>query len=702
MHDYDPVTLEVLRMRLDNIVEEMGIAMIRSSGSPVITEARDYNTALFDAEGNILSFSDAVLLHIGSGAVAVKALIDTVEEFAPGDAYICNDPHTAGATHPPDTNVISPIFHDGQLVGFAQSQAHLLDTGGMAPGGFAPAAYDCFSEALRMGPGVKLYENGEPIESMRRLILNNIRVPVPYWNDVRSLVASNNTGARRLIDTIDELGYNEFVRYAALARQKAEDVLRMRIAAIPDGRYESDEYVEHNGHTNELVGIHCALVVDGDRMLIDFTGSDPQTDGFVNSSYGSTVGAVATVIAHVLAPDVPFNQGVLAPFEFRAPVGTVVNPTPPAPVSNGHLAAGVRVSRLVTRLLNQAIAVSDDPNLRSRIQGEWGDAWTGGISAGLNESGEFYVWFNMDGGGMGTGAQTVADGHDAAGLMCQVGNMLPDVEMNEMLFPALYLHKRLALSSCGHGASRGGFGLDFAWTLWHAQECVQTVFAPTAQLPPWGFAGGLPGGGSGHLVLRDTNVKSLLELGQPTAVENLEVGERDELPINAQGLPFGPNDVFVQWICGGGGLGDPLLRDPALVEQDLHDGYVTEDVARDVYGVVPGDRDGATAARRSAFRNKRIGGRPVREAGSLDLLTGDVVPVRNGDGWSCPACRGSLGTDEDWRAGAVTRRRPLHERLAQFGTRVRPREIEPLLFTEGHYCPSCATLLDARISTLHG
>src|SRR5919197_1395265 len=193
MHDYDPVTLEVLRMRLDNIVEEMGIAMIRSSGSPVITEARDYNTALFDAEGNILSFSDAVLLHIGSAAVAVKALIETVDEFAPGDAYICNDPHTAGATHPPDTNVISPIFDDGRLVGFAQSQAHLLDTGGMAPGGFAPAAYDCFGEALRMGAGGKLYENGEPIEYVKRLILNNIRVPVPYWNDVRSLVASNTT-----------------------------------------------------------------------------------------------------------------------------------------------------------------------------------------------------------------------------------------------------------------------------------------------------------------------------------------------------------------------------------------------------------------------------------------------------------------------------------------------------------------------------
>ena len=209
--DYDPVTLEVIRMRLDAIVDEMAIAMMRSSGSPVITEAGDFNTALFDAEGRIYAYSNYVQFHIGSASVALRGLLDVVprEEMEPGDAFISNDSHTAGSTHPPDVSVITPIFHDGEVIAFAQSQAHLLDIGGMNPGGFAPSAVDCFAEALRMPPGVKCYERGEPVESVRRMIVNNVRLPVIFWNDVRSLVASNNTGARRLPATIEEFGADD-------------------------------------------------------------------------------------------------------------------------------------------------------------------------------------------------------------------------------------------------------------------------------------------------------------------------------------------------------------------------------------------------------------------------------------------------------------------------------------------------------------
>jgi N-methylhydantoinase B len=338
------------------------------------------------------------------------------------------------------------------------------------------------------------------------------------------------------------------------------------------------------------------------------------------------------------------------------------------------------------------------------VQGEWGDAWTGGISSGLTDGGDFYVWFNMDGGGMGTGAQRVCDGHDAAGLMCQVGNMLPDVEMNEMLYPALYLHKRLALSSCGHGASRGGFGLDYAWTLWNAQECVQTVFSPTAQLPPWGFAGGLPAGGSGHVVLRDTDVNDVLGAGRYATVEDLAVGERDVLDINAQGLAFGPADVFVQWIGGGGGLGDPLLRAPELVAQDVHDGYVTHAAATEVYGVaVEADGSGldlkATDTLRQAVRTRRLGAEPAREARALQLDDDDLVPVRPAGGtWSCPACDGPLGDGDDWRPSAVRARAPLAERQEELGVRVRERELAPAPMLDELCCPCCGTLLHAQVT----
>ncbi|MGW0593022.1 hydantoinase B/oxoprolinase family protein [Streptosporangium sp. NPDC002607] len=703
--DFDPVTLEVIRMRLDSIVEEMGIAMIRSSGSPVITEAGDFNTALFDPEGRIYAYSDYVQFHIGSGSVAVRNLVEAIrgEPLYPGDAFICNDPHTAGASHPPDTNVISPIFHGAELIGWAQSQAHLLDVGGMTPGGFAPGAYDCYSEALRLPPGVKVFERGEPVEWVRRILLNNVRVPVPYWNDVRSLVASNNTGIRRLLATIAEFGLDRFRAYTRRNFEIAEQVVRDRLARLPDGVWEAEEWTEHNGHADDLYRVRCTLTKRGGQATLDFTGSSPQTDGFVNCSYGALVGSVATAVVPILAWDVPFNEGVMTAFEVVAEPGSIVNPRPPAPISNGHLTTGARVSRLITKLFNESCRASDDPVLRERTQGVWADSWTGGISAGTRDNGEYFVLFNMDGGGMGAGAQPEADGLDCAGMMTQMNNMLPDVEMNEMLYPVLYLWKRLSPASAGHGAHRGGLGHEFAWTLHGASEVTQTVFAPSAQVPADGYGGGLPGGGSGHLLCRDTDVWRLMSGGAVPTEENLSAATRQLLDINQYDLTVRRGDVFVQWIAGGGGYGDPLLRDPARVAQDVGDGYVTAAVAERVYGVVlDGDHAdlAATAGRRAALRAERLGGIPP-EAAVRDTMIGVAgasVPHRGRDGhWYCPASGARIGTADDWHDDAVIRTRPAAERLAELGVRIRPRSGEPAVLLDEFVSPACGTLLEARV-----
>lgn len=736
--DFDPITLEVIRMRLDNIVEEMGIAMIRSSGSPVITEARDYNTALFDHQGRFFSYSDAVQLHIGSGGVAVRSLLEVVptEDMHPGDAFISNDPHTAGSSHPPDTTIISPIFvHDtpgdtpgdtaddtsrGTLVGFAQSQAHLVDVGGMTPGGFAPAARDCFAEALRLPPGVKIFDRGEPIDAVRRLIANNVRVPVLYWNDIRSMVASNNTGIRRLQATIEEFGLEEFRGYTALSFELAEEVLRQRIREIPDGTFSSEEWVEGNGHDDHLIKVACTMMVSGDSIAFDFAGSSPQTDGFVNCSFGALVGSVATAAVALLGWDVPFNEGVMRAFDITAPKGTVVNPEVPAPVSNGHLTTGVRATRLVTRLLSQACVRSDNPQVARRVQGEWGDSWTGGITAGTrSDTGEFFVWFNMDGGGTGTGAQVVGDGLDAGGAMGAVGNMLPDVEMNELLYPALYLWKRLAVDSCGPGTSRGGMGLDFAWTLWGAEETFETVFAPTAAVPAWGFAGGCPGGGSGFAVLRDTNLDQVLAQrstpGSTPDGTRIEAAAIEELPVNAQGVTLRTGDVLRCWIAGGGGVGDPLLRPAAQVVADVRDSYVSPELARSLYGVVIDDSsDGntsaggwdpaATQAQRATLRRVRLaeaepGLSPTREVAAQIDVAADAIPAVDADGeWHCPACQESLGTSAGWTPETAVVSRPAAGRLAEYGVKVRERdEGQTSLWLEERYCRGCGTQVHSQL-----
>ncbi|OEV10776.1 hydantoinase B/oxoprolinase family protein [Streptomyces nanshensis] len=704
---YDAVTLEVIRMRLDSIVEEMGSAMIRSSGSPVITESGDFNTALFDPVGKIYSYSDFVQFHIGSGSVAVQNLVAEIEgePLHPGDAFICNDPHTAGSAHPPDTNVISPVFHGDELLGWAQSQAHLVDVGGMTPGGFAPGAYDCFSEALRLPPGVKVFERGRPVEWVRRVLLNNVRVPTLFWNDVRSLVASNNTGIRRLCATVEEFGLDAFRDYTRVNFEIAERVVRERIALLADGVYEADEWTEHNGHVNELYRVHCTMTKAGEQITLDFTGSSPQTDGFVNLSYGTLVGSVASALVPILAWDVPFNEGVMAACDVIAESGSLVNPVPPAPISNGHLTTGARVSRLVTKLLNEAARASRDAVIRARSQGVWADSWTGGISAGTRDDGEYFVLFNMDGGGMGTGAQPVADGLDCGGMMTQVNNALPDVEMNEMLYPVLYLWKRLNTASAGHGAHRGGQGHEFAWRLYGAPEVTQTVFAPTAQVVADGFGGGYPGGGSGHAVWRGTDAAELFARGTVPTDATLTAARRELLEINQQDVTVGSDDVFVQWVAGGGGYGDPLLRDPELVARDVADGYVTAEVAAHVYGVVlNGDGDGAggadaeaTLRRRTEIRAERLGGPPPAHPVAPDAAPDSSAPRRDGDGWYCPASGARLSTGEDWRADVLTRTGAAAERLAGLGVRVRPRESEPAVLLEELISPACGTLLETRI-----
>ncbi|WP_190820276.1 hydantoinase B/oxoprolinase family protein [Saccharopolyspora pogona] len=698
---FDPVTLEVIRMRLDSIVEEMGIAMIRSSGSPVITEAGDFNTALFDPTGRIYAYSDYVQFHIGSGSVAVQNLVKAIEgePLAPGDAFICNDPHTAGASHPPDTNVISPIFHGDELIGWAQSQAHLVDVGGMTPGGFAPGAHDCYAEALRLPPGVKIFERGEPVEWVRRILLNNVRVPALFWNDVRSLVASNNTGIRRLLSTIEEFGIEQFRDYTRLSFELAEQVVRDRIARIPDGTYTAEEWTEHNGHVDELYRVACTMTKRDDQITFDFTGSSEQTDGFVNCSYGALVGSVATAIVPILAWDVPFNEGVMTAFDIVAEPGSIVNPRPPAPISNGHLTTGARVSRVVTKLMNDACRRSDDDTIRDRTQGVWGDSWTGGISAGTTDDGEYFVLFNMDGGGMGAGAQPDRDGLDCAGMMTQVNNMLPDVEMNEMLYPVLYLWKQLNTESAGHGAHRGGLGLRFAWTLHGAGEVTQTVFAPNAQVVADGFGGGLPGGGSGHEVWRQTDVARLLADGLVPAPDTLSAADRELLEINQQSVRVRAGDVFVQWIAGGGGYGDPLLRAPQLVAADVRDGYVTGETAQRTYGVIVTDDtvdEAATRRARTAMRQERLGSTPALQV-PPNSPAGSSAPRRDADGWYVPASGARLGTGEDWRGEARKVTYVAAERLAEYGVRVRPRTEGRRVLIDEFYSPSCGTLLEACV-----
>jgi N-methylhydantoinase B len=267
--------------------------------------------------------------------------------------------------------------------------------------------------------------------------------------------------------------------------------------------------------------------------------------------------------------------------------------------------------------------------------------------------------------------------------------MVPDVEMNELMYPVLYLWKRLDDETGGPGAQRGGLGVDYAWTLWNCDEVLHTVFCPCAQVPAGGYGGGYPGGGGEQSILRETDVRDALARGAAADPATLAAARTELLELTAQGLVIRAGDVFRQRVAGGGGYGDPLLRAPAAVAADLRDGYITPRGAQDAYGVRV-DPDGtvdeaATNELRRSLRAARLGKDVADIAGSFD-------PGPSVVGGNCRQCGTTLG--ENWIESTAQRERTAAEHLEGLGIRVRPNAA---VRVREHLCPSCGSALDVQV-----
>lgn len=701
---FDPVTAEVIRMGLEGAVEEMATVMIRTSGSPALTEAQDFSTALFDAKGEHIAYSGYLTLHIASSLLAVQSLLAEVpvDEMKPGDAWLSNDPHVTGAMHPPDWGLVTPLFHDGHVVGFAWAEAHLLDTGGIAPGGWGVGAHDAFGECLRF-PHVKLLDQGVFNTEIEKVIANNVRVPVLVLNDIRSFVAANKVCEARVSEIVGRYGYDEFERYCEILKDLSERQLRARIREIPNGVWETEDWQEDNSHVNDLFRQHCTLTVEDETVKVEFTG-DPETDGLINGHYGSLLGSVLTSLCQVMAWDVPVNAGLLRCIEVTGEEGTVINCRPPAPVSSAHMDSGMKVSKVVTEVISKAMAGSPNPEVRARASGQFQDSWCASVWHGTDQYGNVSVFLNMDGGGGGGAAQTTCDGLDVAATMCQPNNSIPDVEINEQLYPVLFLWRGLYKDSGGPGTSRGGLGLDASWIPWDTDTYSGTLNAACSAVAPRGTMGGYSPSTCGFWISRDVDVyENYFEKGAVPERSEL-IGGAEAQRIKKLGLVVRGEgkDVFFYTLGGGSGIGDPLFREPELVADDVRDGYVSVHQALNAYGVVA-DEEGnfdaaATDARRPEIRAERLGREPkpirsdVDDRGEpvhlyLQKLEGHVA---------CTQCGEQLSDGPDWSVGAHVRERELSEATAAYGAQVAKHGDGELLLHES-FCPGCGTALEVTV-----
>jgi N-methylhydantoinase B len=702
--DFDIIDVEVHQKSIRNVASEMAVTLMRTSGSPVVTDAKDFSTSILDDQVEQLSFAGNVTFHVSTAVAGVEAVLRNTraEDIAPGDGFICNDPHSSGAIHQGDVGIVMPFFAKDEIVGWGYVNAHLLDVGGSAVSGFAAGAFDNYSEALAF-PAVRVIREGRLDEQWQRFISNNVRMAGTVINDIRSMIAANNVGGRRIAAMIDDIGLDRFRQLNEQGKNLSEKAMRDVIARLPDGTYDSTDWVEYDGRGIEgLHEIRVRLLVHGDEMTLQFRGG-PQVNCFINGAWPAVVGQSWTTILAQLAYNIPVNAGIWRPITFDlGPSGTLVNSVAPAPVTMSHIQTGMRVNKLLSDVFSQACSMSDDPLIASRVASQSAQDQTYFTAFGMDRrNGQPTVAFPMS-VGMSTGgpAQTNSDGMEVYAAQCMSGCDMPDVELEETSQPGMILWRRVAQDTGGAGVTRGGLGVDTAMAILHCDRMNGGAYTNTALIPPRGAVGGFPGAAGSWSHWRKTNLINLMDHNVFADVDTL-AGDVPETTATVTDFQVVRGDIYHVIHGGGGGLGDPLRRAPDMVARDVFDGFVSDDVARNVYGVIVG-ADGmadiaATESRRAEIREARISCKPrlaVNEGAPL------FAPLRvESDHWHCTACGEDLGpSDQNWRDVSVSHEIEVSARFAELHSRVRRRKDgEPVVMRE-YYCPGCASSISVDIA----
>lgn len=483
-HELGPVELEILRTQLESVAEEMGETLVRGAFSPNITERRDCSTALFDARGRLIAQAEHIPVHLGAMPEAVEAVLNCDPDV--GDVFVLNDPFQGG-THLPDVTLVSTISHDGEIVGYAVSRAHHADVGGMSPGSMPAGARDVHQEGFRLPP-VRLVAGGKRREAVQSIFLANVRNPVQRRADLEAQIGANERGMRRVGALLDEHGDRLLAAFDAVieySRQRVES----EIAAMPNGRFEATDVLEGDGVTDEEIPIHVAVEIDGSSMTVDFTGTAVQVAGNVNAPLSVAKSAVYYVIRCVTDPEIPPNQGCYEPITVRAPVGSVLNPTPPAAVVGGNVETSQRVADVVFAALGAAAP----ERVPAGGQGTMNNLVIGSSS---------FTYYETIGGGCGATAST----NGLSGVQVGMTNTLnTPIEALETSYPLRVEEYSIREGSGGRGKTRGGDGLVREITVQTA--ATVSLLTERRKTAPAGFAGG-SNGKSGRNVIDGSPVGS--------------------------------------------------------------------------------------------------------------------------------------------------------------------------------------------------
>lgn len=554
--DIDPITLEVIRNALASTADEMALIVMRSAYSPVVRDIMDYSTALCDAQGRVIAQGLTLPIQLCSFPRIMGFVRERYgDTLKPGDVLIANDPYGSGGQHLPDVYILKPIFVDGRLAGFAATVAHHTDLGGIVPGSVAIYATEIQQEGLRL-PLLKLYEAGEPVDAVFRIIAANTRSPVEVLGDIRAQIAACNVADEGLRTLVRRYGARVLDAYIDALHDHAEAMMRDVIRALPNGVYKATDYIDGVGENPVPLAIVATVTVADDTIDIDFTGTADQVAASINCPISLPESAAFCAIRCLSQQDIPNCEGYLRPITVRAPEGCLVNPRYPA-ACGARGVVGYRVFDAIMQALAQIVP-------ERAIGGSEGGPYL--LAGGGVHEGRPFVLNEMV---VGTwGARAGKDGIE--GISNPAANLSNQpIEMVETDMPVEVIRYGLVTDSGGPGEFRGG--LAFIREFRFLAGARFTLRGDRRDHPPYGIEGGATGAPSTHLFIRADGSERYL----PT------------MPMESFTARAG--DVFRLIGAGGGGYGDPLKRDPGRVADDLLEGKVSvEGAARD-YGVVFAD-----------------------------------------------------------------------------------------------------------------
>jgi N-methylhydantoinase A/oxoprolinase/acetone carboxylase beta subunit/N-methylhydantoinase B/oxoprolinase/acetone carboxylase alpha subunit len=551
-----PIVIDIIENALKNIRREMDAVIFRAAMSTVIREEHDSFPLISDDQGRMLAG------QFGWPLNEFFAEQYPLEELEPGDVLMLNDPYLCGGAiqHTPDMLVLRPIFYKDELVGFASQIGNLMDIGGPVPGSMPAQSRSIFDEGIRFPP-VKLYSRGELVKPIADILARNSRTPDVTLADTLALAAATRAAELRVVELCERFGVGVYRQTCQRLLDRTRHAADLMIKSfIPEEPLVFEDVVDDDGRGNGPFTIKLSLWREDGRAILDFDGSSPQAEGPINLYMGASMFKMVTGIVLIMAldPDILFNAGYNDLLDVRFPVGSVVQPDFPAPLSNrSHTLARV------FDVLQGALA-TQNPELAT---GAACGSSPHFLFSGVDRDGEFFLFYEINYGGIP--GRPIGDGMDVHAWWPHVTSI--PAEYAESYFPVRIDRVASRIDSGGAGRHRGGNGVDKVYAFLEPGEV--SVHDDRHVYQPWGIGGGRAAEGSRKVLIRKD-------------------GTREELPSKFDFLAVEPGDRLLYLTAGGGGWGDPLGRPPEEVRLDVLRRFVSVERARSDYGAVI-DPDGA-------------------------------------------------------------------------------------------------------------